>query len=261
VAGALCRATRSGVGRPKPTGAAAQRRVNSPHLRVDALSGAPTPHGLAAIAQPAKHLLLPVSPSAPKARKTHYPKKLPQTSPHITFSVLPSPGDCAPGAHPLSFLKSVCAVDLLVKKPAARCVSASPIRSALMRAAQAFYSATWGRRPARGGVICDSLTLAQKPGCKKRVLVWVARKTSPRLGKSSEVEAMHSLPLMAGFMAETGVFGFPSHDCRKIKFNTRLHLRYHQFPRRRWKRSCLAGSVQLIEMRLRVLGAGRLGRD
>lgn len=67
-------------------------------------------------------------PSSPEARKTHYPKKLPQTLPPITFSVLPSPGDCAPGAHPLSFLKSVCAVDLLVKKPDARCVSASPIR-------------------------------------------------------------------------------------------------------------------------------------
>jgi len=32
-----------------------------------------------------------------------------------------------------------------------------------MRAALAFYSATWGRRPARGGAICDSLALAQKP--------------------------------------------------------------------------------------------------
>jgi len=92
------------------------------------------------------------------------------------------------------------------------------------------------------------------------VLVLVARKTSPQMVKSPELEAMHSLPLMAGFTAETGVFGFPSPDCRKLKLNTRLHLRYHQFPRRRWKRSCLAGSVLWIEMRLRVLGAGRLGR-
>jgi len=38
-------------------------------------------------------------------------------------------------------------------------------------------------------------------------LVWVARKTSPQMGKSPELEAMHSLPLMAGFTAETDVFG------------------------------------------------------
>jgi len=42
---------------------------------------------------------------------------------------------------------------------------------------------------------------------KNEVLVWVARKTSPQMGKSPELEAMHSLPLMAGFTAETDVFG------------------------------------------------------
>jgi len=41
-------------------------------------------------------------------------------------------------------------------------------------------------------------------------LVWVARKTGRWRGKIPEVEAMHSLPLMAGFMVEVDVFGFPN---------------------------------------------------
>ena len=79
-----------------------------------------------------------------------------------------------------------------------------------MRAAQAFYSVAWCADLPEVGSSVARWRSHRNPMARTSVLVWVARKTSPQFGKSPEVEAMHSLPLMAGFMVEVDVFGFPN---------------------------------------------------